>query len=111
MRVASLDHLVGAPDQRVGNVEAERLGGPEIDHQLVFGRRLYRHITWFFPLENAINVFCRATEWVDPIRAVGNQAAGDDKLTRAVDGGQLVPRRERYNRVTTSCHCRGGCYD
>jgi len=83
------DQLVGALLKTQRHVEAERLGGLKIDHQLVFGRRLYRHITWFFPLENAINVFCRATEWVDPIRAVGNQAAGDDKLTRAVDGGSL----------------------
>jgi hypothetical protein len=36
------DDLVGAGEQRRGHVEAERLGGLEIDHQLVFHRRLHR---------------------------------------------------------------------
>ena len=34
------DHLVGAGEQRVGDGEAERLGGLEVDHQLELGRLL-----------------------------------------------------------------------
>src|SRR5262245_40442581 len=37
-----LDHLIGAGEQRVGHGEAERLGGLEIDHQLILGRVLHR---------------------------------------------------------------------
>ena len=48
------DHLVGRGEQRLHNIEAERLGSLEIDNQIVFGRRLSRHITWFLALENAI---------------------------------------------------------
>src|SRR5262249_52964937 len=40
------DHLVGGGEQRRWNVEAERLRGLEVDHQLVFGSCLDRQVGW-----------------------------------------------------------------
>ena len=62
-----------------GTVEAERLGGLEIDHQLVLGRRLHRQVGWLLALEDAIDVAGRAPVLVDEIRPIGDQAAGGDE--------------------------------
>ena len=37
-KTSLFDHLVGASEERRRHGEAERLGGPEIYHQLEFGR-------------------------------------------------------------------------
>ena len=58
---ASFDHLVGAGKQRRWDVDAERLGGLEINHQFEFGRQLDRQIGRFLAFEDAINVTGRAT--------------------------------------------------
>ena len=58
------DHLVGGREQRLWNFEAQRLGGFEVDHQLVLGRRLHRQVGGLLALEDAINIAGRATELV-----------------------------------------------
>jgi hypothetical protein len=40
--------------------QTERLGGLEVDHQLVLGRRLYGQVGRFLALEDAVNVRGRA---------------------------------------------------
>jgi hypothetical protein len=59
---ASFDHLVGAAEQRGWHVKAERLGRFQIEHQLVFGRRLHRKVSGFLALEDAIDITGRLPE-------------------------------------------------
>src|SRR4029453_5463859 len=54
-RTSLFDHLIGSRKQFVGDGEAERLGGLEIDDQLILGRHLHGEIGRLFPLEDAVD--------------------------------------------------------
>ena len=56
MRAASFDHLVGAGEQRCWYVQAERLGGLEIDHQLELGGSLDRQFAGVGARQNASDI-------------------------------------------------------
>ena len=70
-KTALFDHLVGAGDERRRHCEAERLGGLEVDHKLVFSRCLHRQVGWLLAFQDAINVTGSATELVYQNRAIG----------------------------------------
>ena len=86
----ALDYRVGTREQRRGYVEAERLGGREIDHQLVLGWRLHRQVGRLLALEDAVDVAGRAAVLVDEIRSVGRKPTGLDEVAERIDRRQPV---------------------
>ena len=61
------DHLVGAGEHGRGHVEAERLGGLEVEHRFVLGRGLHWQVGGLLALEDAIDVSSRLPVLVDLI--------------------------------------------
>src|SRR6516165_7547748 len=68
------DHGIGALLEMDRHVEAKRLSGFQIDHQLEFDWSLYRKLTWLLAFKNAINIRRRAPEIIGQIISVGQQA-------------------------------------
>src|SRR5262245_20445119 len=97
----SFDHLVGAGQQRWRHGKAKRLGRLEVDHQFVFGWRLYRQIGRPFALEDAIDVASRSPERIDRIRPIGDQPAFRSEVAKRIDGWQPMPGR----KVDVRCDC------
>jgi len=51
-----LDHLVGAREQLIRDIEAERLGRLDVDYELKFGRQYDRKLSWLVASENAASI-------------------------------------------------------
>src|SRR5215510_5777766 len=69
----SLDHLVGEREQPIGQIEAKRLSGLQVDDQLVFGRLLHRQIARLLAAQDTIDIASAAPEQVDAIRGIGSK--------------------------------------
>jgi hypothetical protein len=90
-KAALLDHLVSAGEQRGWHFQAKGLRSPEVEHQLVLGRRLHRQVGRLLALEDATDIAGRASVHVDRIGTVGDQAAGGGEVAERVDCRQSVP--------------------
>jgi hypothetical protein len=69
------DHLVGEQQHRLGNAQAERLRGLDVDRELELGRLLNRQIAGISTLEDAIDVPCRLAELFRQVSSVSYEAA------------------------------------
>ena len=94
-----LDHFVCAGDERRRHVEAERVGGLEVDHQLEFRRQLHGQVGRPRSLEDAVNVSAGLPILGDEIDPVGQQPAGGGEEPIRVDRRQAMPGGERGDRL------------
>ena len=83
-----------------GTVEAERLGGLEVDDQFELGRLLHRQVPRLGALENLVNVASRTSIQVSHTRPVGDESTGRHKFSKPMKRWQLLPRREVRNALS-----------
>src|SRR5262245_8838557 len=87
--------FVGKAEHSWRNVEAECLGGLQVDHQLEFGRLQHRHIGWPLPLEDTAGINAGLAKCVRYAGAVADQATRPGECANAVQGRHRVPCCER----------------
>src|SRR5215470_14751910 len=86
----SLDHFVGAREQRRWDFEAERFRDLEIDDKREFRRLLHRQIARPSAFEDAIDVGRGLPKLLDEIESVRHQSAIPGEVGNRVDGGQPI---------------------
>src|SRR5499427_10552586 len=97
--VCSLDHFVGTGKQRLGNREAEGLGGREVYDEIELRRPFYRQVAGLRAFENLIDVACRAPVHIRDADAVGDEAAVPDVVAEFVHRGETVASSERDEKT------------
>jgi ribosomal protein L27 len=96
------DHLVGSPEQRDREGEAERLGGLHVDNQFDPRGLLHRQVGGLLTLENAAGIGADQSVRVQATAAVAHQAAGRGERAILVDRGHSVAER-RWGELFVVC--------
>src|SRR6266571_5360832 len=76
------------------HVEAERLGGLEVDHQLELDRGLDGKLTRLRAPQDAIDIDRSTPKIIEQVISVGQQAAEFSEETERIDGRKTVASRE-----------------
>src|SRR5262249_40309011 len=94
-RSRSLDHLVGAGEQRRRNFQIKRPSYLKIDDQLKFGRLHDRQIGGLCSFEDASGVVAHLTPCDGKISSIAHQPTGLGILACAIDDGNSVAGSRR----------------
>src|SRR6266511_2300381 len=88
--VSSLDHLVGAGEQRGRNLDAERSRGRKIDHEFEFAGLNDRKIGGLGTLQDSASIDADLAKRFREARSVAHQPARFDIFACIEDGGNGV---------------------
>src|SRR5689334_12531716 len=69
------DDLIGGTDKGRRHIQAERLGGFQVDDEMEFGRLLHRQVGRPLALQDAIDITGGKAKGFDPIDPVADQPA------------------------------------
>src|SRR5262249_54538252 len=90
------DHLVGAQQERLGEFQPKRLGGPNIDRHSSFGRLNHWGAGGLSALEDAADMAPSLTILAPNVPAVAHQAASPNHVTEAITCRNRVTRCQRH---------------
>src|ERR1700730_5772719 len=90
LRARSVDHLVGAQQERLRYRQAERLRGLEINYQFEFTRLLDGYVRRLVPLQDLVHKQRHLPIQGGSFVAIRHQATSFGKRTKACDCRQTV---------------------
>src|SRR5262245_45517393 len=102
----SFDNLVGAQQERLRNLQSERLCGGEIYNEIELGRLLHRQIAWLRPAQNLVDIVPGASKEVGNVWSIGHQTTRFHELPVAIHSWQSRPERQGNDTNTIGVHER-----
>src|SRR5262249_18541206 len=105
---SSLDHLVGARQERLRDRQAERLSGGEIDDKIKLGRLLDRDVTRLRAAQNLVDIIGGASILVRDAWSIGHQTSRFDVLPQTVHRRQSRAQRQGADANAVGVHKRVG---
>src|SRR5262245_28789795 len=109
--VPSVDQLVGTGKQGRRDLEAERLGRLQIDHQFELRGLLDRKVGRLCTLEDSLSIRSSPTIQINVIRAIRNQCAVSCRRWEGEDRSQTVIHRGSNQPTSMPEHERARLYD
>ena len=101
---ALLDDLVRPQQQRLRDVEPERLRGLQIDDEVELCRLLHGQVCRLGALQDSVNVDCSTSFHLGSIYSIGHEATWLDEILELIDCGDPVRGRKIDDRLSMHEH-------
>src|SRR5262249_27248282 len=100
-----------AGEQRRRHLEAERLGGRDVDYQFVLGRSLDWQIAGLFAFEDAARINSDLAEHVFNARSIAHQPTCNRKGAIPINRRKSVPCRHHGETLAKTVETRAGVHE
>ena len=95
---ALFDHLVGAGEQRFGDVKADRFGCGQVENKIEPRRLLDRNVSRLRAVQNLVRELSGATVQVGQVWSIGHQASRIHEFSKPAHHRQSSAERRRADK-------------
>src|SRR6516162_7982638 len=107
----SFNHLVGEREQIVRDFDVQCPRGPQIDHELKFGRPQHRQVRRLLAFENPSGIAAGLSEGIISVDPIAHQPAGHRMFAELIHRGHGMARCKSNDPVATCVKERIGADD